>query len=66
MYPEIVHGMNLILNVYKYKCNLLYHDLCPTGNSYQFLEYQYRIGWTTIGMIIPDTRSALREKCIEV
>ena len=38
---------------------LLFHDMCPTGNSYQSVEYQYIIGRTTIGKIIPDTFSAV-------
>ena len=43
-----------------YKCKLLVHDICPTGNSYQSLEYQYRIGHPTIEKkIIPYTCSAI-------
>ena len=40
-------------------CMLLFHDICPTGNSYQSLYYQFRIGRTTIGKIIPYTCSAI-------
>ena len=36
-----------------------FDDICPTGNSYQSLEYQYSIGRTTMVKIIPYTCSAI-------
>ena len=61
---------NVSSHTFFYKCKLLFHDIRPTGNSYQSLEYQYRIGRTTMGKIIPYTCSAiyiaLKDKYIKV